>query len=188
VRQLSVVSLFNTNTIKEDNMSYKLNAKILQDLATEHDELVELLKTMCKIPAPLNHEEKRAEFCKKWLEDMGAKNVYIDEALNVIYPLNCQGNNKVHIFSAHTDTVFPDTEPMPMSEKDGKLYCPGVGDDTASLATLMMAAKYITKHGYIPDEGCVFVCNSGEEGFGNSKGCQSFYGGLQGQSKNYGFL
>lgn len=33
-------------------MSYKLNAKILQDLAAEHEELVALLKTMCKITAP----------------------------------------------------------------------------------------------------------------------------------------
>ena len=95
-------------------MSYKLNAKILQDLAAEHEELVALLKTMCKITAPSNHEEKRAEFCKQWLEDMGAQGVYIDDALNVIYPINCEGNKPVNIFSAHTDTVFPDTEPMPM--------------------------------------------------------------------------
>ena len=162
-------------------MSYKLNAKILQDLAAEHEELVALLKTMCKITAPSNHEEKRAEFCKQWLEDMGAQGVYIDDALNVIYPINCEGNKPVNIFSAHTDTVFPDTEPMPMHEENGKLYCPGVGDDTASLATLMMAAKYITKHGYRPDQGLVLVCNSGEEGFGNLKGAKAFMEAYKGR-------
>lgn len=155
-------------------MNYKLNDKILTDLTNEHEELVALLKTLCAIPAPLNQELARAEFCKKWLEEQGATGVYIDEAYNAIFPLNCTADNKVHIFSAHTDTVFPDTEPMALTEKDGIMSCPGVGDDTANLALLLMTAKYILKHGYTPDEGCVFVCNSGEEGFGNLKGAKAF--------------
>ncbi len=155
-------------------MNYKLNEEILADTANEYTELIALLKALCAIPAPLNQELARAEFCKKWLEDNGAKGVYIDDVYNVIYPLDCTADNKVRIFSAHTDTVFPDTEPMPFTEKGNKMFCPGIGDDTANLALLMMAAKYITKHGYKPDEGCVFVCNSGEEGFGNLKGSKAF--------------
>ena len=37
-----------------------------------------------------NHEEKRAEFCKKWLVDHGAEGVYIDPALNTVFPMGCE--------------------------------------------------------------------------------------------------
>ena len=39
---------------------------------------------MAQIPAPSNHEELRAQWCKQYLESLGATGVYIDEALNVI--------------------------------------------------------------------------------------------------------
>lgn len=162
-------------------MEYKLNKEILADAASQYDETIALLKELCAIPAPLNQELARAQFCKKWLEDNGAKGVYIDDVYNVIYPLNVTSNNKVRIFSAHTDTVFPDTKPMPLTEKGNKMFCPGIGDDTANLVLLLMTAKYITQHGYKPDEGCVFVCNSGEEGFGNLKGAKAFMEAYKGR-------
>lgn len=53
----------------------------------EHEEeALELLRTIARIPAPSNHEEKRAEFCSRWLKEQGAEGVYIDEALNVVWP------------------------------------------------------------------------------------------------------
>ena len=87
----------------------------------------------------LRHQEhKRAAFCKKWLEDAGAKGVYIDEMQNVIFPINAEGSDRLTLFAAHMDTVFPDLEPMPMEEKDGILYCPGAGDDTGSVAMILV--------------------------------------------------
>lgn len=83
-----------------------------------------LLKTLCGIPAPSNHEEKRAEFCKTWLIDYGAAGVYIDSALNAVFPMNCENNALVLVMMAHTDTVFPDLEPLPIEVRDGKLFCP----------------------------------------------------------------
>ena len=54
---------------------------------TEHrQKAYDLLLELAQIPAPSNHEEKRAEFCRNWLVQQGAKGVYIDDALNVIYP------------------------------------------------------------------------------------------------------
>lgn len=43
-------------------------------------QLVDLMITICKIPAPSHKEERRAAFCKDWLEKIGAQGVYIDEA------------------------------------------------------------------------------------------------------------
>ena len=107
--------------------------------------LLQLHRDLCHIPAPSHHEEARAEFCKHWLEQEGAKGVYIDEALNVIFPINCEGSDEITVIAAHTDTVFPDMEPMAFEEDDDKIYCPGAGGDTASLAVMMMMAKYIVE-------------------------------------------
>ena len=149
----------------------KLNQDVLKYLEDSFEETMALLETICKIPAPSNHEEKRAAFCKKWLEEQGAKGVYIDEALNVVFPWNCEGKDNIVAFLAHTDTVFPDmTEPMPYST-DGKFaYSPGVGDDTVCLVMMLMVAKYVVKNNLKSNRGILFVANSGEEGLGNLKG------------------
>ena len=134
---------------------------------------VELLRTLCAIPAPSHHEEKRAAFIKAWLEEQGAEGVFIDEALNVIYPYNVGETGDVCLFMAHTDTVFPDMEPMPLTEHDGKMFCPGVGDDTANVALLMLMAAYIAKEKPQTDAGLVIAFDSCEEGLGNLKGCRA---------------
>lgn len=166
-----------------------LEQKVLDYIEAHAEEARELLITLAQIPSPSNHEEKRAQFCKEWLDKQGAKGVFIDEALNVIYPIAVTKDNPVVVFMAHTDVVFPDTEPLPLTIKDGKICCPGVGDDTANLVCLLMAAKYLTEAGTAQKmetaaaagtqpHGLLLVCNSGEEGLGNLKGsrkiCQSY--------------
>ncbi|MBQ8606500.1 MAG: M20/M25/M40 family metallo-hydrolase [Clostridia bacterium] len=149
----------------------KLSNDIVKYIEEHYDEAYDLLITLAKIPAPSNHEEKRADFCKKWLVDQGAKGVYIDEALNVVFPLGCKEDNDVVVYMAHSDVVFPDTEPLPLTVEDGKIFCPGVGDDTANVIALLMSAKYIIENDLQPkNEGILFVVNSGEEGLGNLKG------------------
>ena len=148
-----------------------LNREVLSYLEQSFNETMALLEALCKIPAPSNHEEKRAAFCKKWLEDQGAKGVYIDEALNVVFPWCCEGKDRIVAFLAHTDTVFPDmTEPMPYHTDGKTVYSPGVGDDTICLVMMLMVAKYIVKNGISSDRGILFVANAGEEGLGNLKG------------------
>ena len=137
--------------------------------------LFQTLQELCAIPAPSGKEEKRAAYCKEWLESVGAKGVYIDEAKNVVFPLNCEDSNDICVFVAHTDTVFPDTEPMPYREDDVNIYCPGVGDDTASLAVLLLLAKFYVTHTQKPTGGFLFVCNSCEEGLGNLKGTRRIF-------------
>lgn len=154
-------------------------------LQTHGNEAYQLLKTMAAIPSPSNHEERRMEFCKQWLESCGAKGVYTDSALNVVCPVGVTKENPVVVFCAHTDVVFPDTDPLPVREHSGRLWAPGVGDDTANLAALMIAAKYVVQEGLRPKNGVgvLFVCNSGEEGMGNLKGsrklCEDYEGRIQ---------
>lgn len=149
----------------------KLDKTTLDDIDAYWQESYDLLLELARIPAPSNHEEKRAEFCKAWLEKQGAEGVYIDEALNVVYPVGCEGEKPIAVFMAHSDVVFPDTDPLPLKVEDGRIYCPGIGDDTADVAALLMAAKYIARNRLRPKEyGVLLVVNSGEEGLGNLKG------------------
>ena len=133
-----------------------------------------MLVELARIPAPSNYEEKRAAFCADWLKKQGAEGVYVDDALNVIYPVGCQEKSqKLVVFMAHSDVVFPDTESLPLTIEDGKMKCPGIGDDTANVVALLMTAKYIAEYKLVPREyGVLLVINSGEEGLGNLKGCR----------------
>ena len=123
-----------------------------QFISENKDYLYQTLKELCLISAPSHHEEKRAEYCREWLEKNGCKGVYIDSALNVIFPLNVENSDSITVYAAHTDTVFPDLEPLPYREEDGKIFCPGVGDDTASVCVLMMGAKYMTENNLCLEE------------------------------------
>ena len=138
-----------------------------------HQTALELLRTLCLIPSPSHHEEKRAAFCKAWLMDHGAENAFIDEAKNVIYEYNAENDVPVAIFMAHIDTVFPESVPLELTEKDGKWFCPAVGDDTANVALLMLMAAYVANEKPKTNGGIVFVMNSCEEGLGNLKGSRA---------------
>ena len=148
-----------------------LSKDTLQYIDTHAEEAFRLLCELAQIPAPSNHEERRAQFCLDWLRSKGAEGAYIDEALNVIYPIADTGENELMVFMAHSDVVFPDTEPLPLKIENGRIYCPGVGDDTANAVALLTVAGYLAEKKLIPkDCGVLLVINSGEEGLGNLKG------------------
>ncbi len=151
-------------------MACELSEKALRYFEGAEEETLSLLETLCQIPAPSHHEEKRAEFCLKWFLEHGAEGSYIDEALNVLYPMNCEGRDDIVVFMAHTDTVFPDTEPYPYHNDGAYIHCPGICDDTVCLVQIMMTMKYILESGLKPSCGILFVANSCEEGLGNLKG------------------
>ena len=153
-----------------------LDNEILKYIEDHREEAIALLVELAQIPAPSNAEEKRAAFCKEWLEKCGAEGVYVDEALNVIYPVGCEKEKPLAVFMAHSDVVFPDTDPLPLKVEDGWIHCPGVGDDTGNVVALMMAAKYVAENRLQSrDWGILLVINSGEEGLGNLKGSRRIF-------------
>lgn len=147
-----------------------LNDNIINYLNNNKEETINLIKDLCFIPSPSHHEKNKALFIKNWLDNLGAKDVYIDEAYNVIYHLKNAESNETILFTAHTDTVFPDLTPLPFSKDEKYLYAPGVGDDTTCLAMMLMVIKYIIINNLKPNKNILFVANSCEEGLGNLKG------------------
>ena len=148
----------------------------------EHiQEAESLLKTLGKIPAPSHHEEKRALFICDWFLNAGAKDVSIDEAKNVILKIGNTEEGPVSVVMAHTDIVFGDTDDLPMREENGRLYAPGIGDDTGNLVALMMAAKYMLLENIVPKGGLIIAANACEEGLGNLKGVKQILKDYEGQ-------
>ena len=47
------------------------------------------------------------DFVKKWLEDQGAEGVYIDEAKNVIYPVDIDSHDDIVVVMAQYGHCFP---------------------------------------------------------------------------------
>ena len=108
-----------------------LSAALEDEIEAAQSETLELIKTLCRIPAPSHREERRAAFIREWLEARGFS-AEIDDAKNVRCGWGVEESGEIAVVMAHIDTVFPDLEPMPMREEGGRLYCPGVGDDTAN--------------------------------------------------------
>ena len=147
-----------------------LTGKMEEYLKESHEDAKNIVRELCRIPAPSHHEEKRAAWCEQWFRQAGGKKVFIDEALNAVCEHNVTQDNDVMVIMAHIDTVFPDMEPMPFEEKDGLFYSPGVTDDTGNLASLLVAVRYLLQNDIKTTCGMVFVANSCEEGLGNLKG------------------
>lgn len=150
----------------------QLTADMERYLQDSQEELKTLVRQLCSIPAPSHHEKTRAAFCLRWFRENGQADAFMDDALNVICPVQVQQDQPVTVFMAHMDTVFPDTAPMPQREEGGKLWCPGACDDTANLAVLMLCARYVFQKKPPLKNGLVFVANSCEEGLGNLEGCR----------------
>ena len=133
----------------------------------EEDEM-NLLRQMCRIPAPSGHEEKRAEAVAKWLAEHDVPST-TDAAGNVRVAFG--SGDPVQVINAHMDVVFPDMDELPLREDRERLYAPGIGDDTANLCVLMEAAMVARREHWTPRKGTVLlVFGTGEEGLGNLKG------------------
>ncbi len=160
-----------------------MRTKIIQWCKEHREEQLALLKELAAVPAPSHQEERRVEYICSWLNKRGFSDVIVDEALNVIVPFSVDGEEDITVFMAHTDVVFPDLTPLPVKEENGRLYAPGVGDDTANVASLMLCADYLRTHREEIKHPVLIVFNSCEEGLGNLKGvrqiCKTYKGKIK---------
>lgn len=149
---------------------------IAKDYAREaHEEELELLRALARIPAPTGREEKRAAFVERWLLAQGAtrEQVRIDDAGNVVLELAGADRTRCSVFSAHMDVVADDQDELPFREDAERMYAPGVGDDTANLAGLLMAAKWLLANKPRLAHDALIVANTCEEGLGNLAGTKA---------------
>ena len=161
----------------------ELREKIREWCDARAEEQQRLLCEIAAIPSPSHHEERRAAFLLDWLHGHGLRDAYMDEARNVLLPLRGGSGEGVIVISAHTDVVFPDTEPLPVRMDEERIYAPGVGDDTANVAALLLCAEFFRDRP--PAVPMLLAWNSCEEGLGNLKGARAICDAFAGRIRAY---
>ncbi len=140
--------------------------------------ILDLVVQIQQIPAPTFHEEKRAEFVRACFVEEGLQNVEVD-ALGNVYACfrgnrqSPNANSKPLIVSAHLDTVFPLNTDLATRREEGRLYGPGIGDNSLGVAGLFGLAWLLRESGAELPFDLWLVANVGEEGLGNLRGMKA---------------
>jgi acetylornithine deacetylase/succinyl-diaminopimelate desuccinylase-like protein len=79
------------------------------------------------------------------------------------------------VIAAHLDTVFPEGTNVKVRREGTKLYAPGVGDDTHSLAVLLAYVRALDAAKVKTKKDILFVGNVGEEGPGDLRGTRYLF-------------
>jgi tripeptide aminopeptidase len=132
-------------------------------------------KELVGVAAPPFKEKVRAENYVKRMAAIGYKDARIDKEGNVIAVRRGAGNGPVLVISAHLDTVFPEGTDLTIKEKNGRLYAPGIGDDTRGLAELLSMMRALNEAGVKTVGDIWFVGTVGEEGLGDLRGARALF-------------
>lgn len=154
------------------------DAKVKQGLDFIKDDHLNTMadqKVIAAIPAPPFAEKVRGEYYMKRLQALGLKDVKMDSEGNVYGIRPGTGKGPILLVEAHLDTVFPagtNTNPI---EKDGKIYAPGIADDSRGLAAVLSVIRAFNASG-IKTVGDIIFCGTvGEEGLGDLRGMKAFF-------------
>ena len=91
------------------------------------------------------------------------------------------GNGPLICIAAHLDTVFPPGTDLTVRREGTKLFAPGVGDDTRSLAVLLAWIRALDAAGIRTRADILFVADVGEEGLGDLRGMRHLF--LRGRTR-----
>ena len=134
------------------------------------DDILSEWKTITEINAPSGKEQPRAAFVKRLLETYKLDRVYSDTIGNVIAVRKGAGTDKPVIFDAHLDTVFQEGLKIKAEIREGKIYAPGVGDDTRNVEALLAVIRAMNEAGVKTRSDLIFVFTVAEEtSFGGAK-------------------
>lgn len=151
--------------------------KAMATLDREHDRIVADTITLTEIPAPPFKEQKRAEAYMAMLKAHGLTDVEMDAEGNVMGLRRGTGaaGGPLVLIAAHLDTVFPEGTNVKVRRDGTRLYAPGVGDDTHSLAVLLAYIRALDAGKVKTRKDVLFVGNVGEEGPGDLRGVRYIF-------------
>ena len=147
-------------------------------LDAQHDRIVPETRELTEIPAPPFKEQVRAEAYMAKLKALGLSDVEMDAEGNVMGLRRGTGpaGGPVVVLAAHLDTVFPEGTNVKVRREGTKLFAPGVGDDTHSLAVLLGYIRALDAGKVKTRKDILFVGNVGEEGPGDLRGVRHIFG------------
>lgn len=124
-----------------------------------------------QIASPTFAEGPRGEFIRDLFIQEKLDDVSMDSLGNVYARLpGKQKKARALIVSAHLDTVFPAGTKLQIKEEAGKVFGPGIGDNSIGVAALFGILWGIRERTIEMKHDVWFVANVGEEGLGDLRG------------------
>jgi acetylornithine deacetylase/succinyl-diaminopimelate desuccinylase-like protein len=145
--------------------------KLAFDYVDRHRaEILAEWKAITEINAPSGKERERAAFVKRLLDSYGLDKVYYDSKGNLVAIRKGTGGAKPVVFDAHLDTVFQEGLKIKAEVREGKIFAPGVGDDTRNIEALLASIRALNEAKIETAADLVFVFTVEEEtSFGGVK-------------------
>ena len=128
------------------------------------------------IPAPPWGEAARSAWMQGRFTELGLAEVHQDELGNVlgIRP-GIEADTPFVALSAHLDTVFPAGTEISVSRDAGKLYGPGISDNSSGIVALLAIAAALREAGIANVAPILFIGSVGEEGEGDLRGMRHIF-------------
>ena len=146
----------------------------LQSFVQHRERIVNLCIAVQQIPAPTFDEGKRSGFVQEQFTKIGLTEVAIDPIGNVYGRLAGRSAHTAPIVvSAHSDTVFSAETDLTIRRENGRVYGPGIADNSAGVAGLLTLAATMKRYTLQPERDVWFVVNVGEEGLGDLRGMRA---------------
>jgi tripeptide aminopeptidase len=128
------------------------------------------------IAAPPWGESARSQWLAARFEELALADVHRDELGNVFAIRPGTDPSAPYIaLSAHIDTVFPAGTPIEVRRDAGKLYGPGVSDNSSGVVALLAIAGALRSAELTNTAPILFIGDVGEEGEGDLRGMRHIY-------------
>jgi len=115
-----------------------------------------------EINAPSKQEQERAKYIESLLRKSKLEIRY-DSAGNLIATRKGTGSGPVTVFDAHMDTVFQPGLKIKATVRDGRVYAPGIGDDTRNIEALLATIRALDAAKIKTKGDLVFLFTTDEE-------------------------
>jgi tripeptide aminopeptidase len=116
-----------------------------------------------EINAPSGQEQPRAKYIESLLRKYHLDDIHFDSTGNLIAVRKGSGGGPVIVFDAHMDTVFQPGLEIKANIRDGKIYAPGIGDDTRNVEALLATIRALNEAKIKTKGDLVFVFTVQEE-------------------------
>jgi len=125
---------------------------------------------LTEINAPSGKERQRAEAVREILKSSKLDSLAYDSKGNLIAIRKGTGGSKPVVFDAHLDTVFQEGLKIKAEIREGKVFAPGIGDDTRNVEAILASIRALDEAGIKTKADLIFVFTVEEEtSFGGVK-------------------
>ena len=171
----SLAQTRNTDKYLEQAKSLQNDARVKTAndfIDKSHEDILREWIAITEINAPSGQEQERAQYVESLLRKYRLQEIRYDSARNLIAVRKGTGGGPVVVFDAHLDTVFQPGLHIQATVRDGRVYAPGVGDDTRNIEALLATIRALDAANISTKGDLVFVFTTKEET--NMNGAEQF--------------